>query len=142
LVRIEGEWWRQAGNRDLQMARKLMEEGLYEGTAFHCQQAGEKYLKALLLVVGGEWQRTHSCTTLLMELQRCGLAVPEGLLTRGRKLDLHYIDSRYPNGVGGPPEKFYDLCIAQELMQACEAIKSFVDENLKKEGYEPDEGQR
>lgn len=140
-MRIEADWWLQAGNRDMRMTLKLREVGLYEGTAFHCRQAGEKYLKALLMVVGSEWQRTHSCVTLLGELQRCGVTVAEGLLTRGRKLDLHYIDSRYPNGVGGPPEQFYDLAIAEELIEAGEAIRTFVEEHLEKEGKEPDAGQ-
>jgi len=42
-------------------------------------------------------------------------------------VDLHYIDARYPNGVGGPPERFYDRAIAEEAMAALGKLRAFAE---------------
>ncbi|MBI3051859.1 HEPN domain-containing protein [Candidatus Woesearchaeota archaeon] len=42
-------WWRQA-NSDLEKAKVLFKSGNFDGTAFFCQQAAEKSLKALVIV--------------------------------------------------------------------------------------------
>ncbi len=108
-MRIDPRWWMRAGERDLAMAAHLHSGGFHEGTAFHCQQAAEKMLKALA---------------------RSGLEAPSELCTSARKLDLHYIDSRHPNSVGGAPDRFYDETIAAEALEACLAIRRFVEERL------------
>lgn len=130
-MRIDPRWWIRAGERDLAMARQLHSGGFHEGTAFHCQQAAEKMLKALAAELLGDAQRTHSCVELFEALARSGLEVPTELWTCARKLDLHYIDSRYPNSVGGAPDKFYDEAIAREALQAALAIQRFVEERSR-----------
>ena len=47
------EWVRKAED-DVQVARIAADKGrrLYDGIGFHCQQAAEKYLKALLQELG------------------------------------------------------------------------------------------
>ena len=47
-----------------------------------------------------------------------------------KKLDGHYIMSRYPNGVGGPPKDFYDDEIIKELMGCQGKILDFVQKRL------------
>jgi len=47
------------------MAEGLFQAKLYEGAAFHCQQAAEKFLKALFLAQQRLWLPTHSCFQLL-----------------------------------------------------------------------------
>jgi len=129
-MRIDPRWWMRAGERDLAMAAQLHSGGFHEGTAFHCQQAAEKMLKALAARLLGDVLRTHSCIELLEALARSGLEAPSELCTSARKLDLHYIDSRYPNSVGGAPDRFYDETIAAEALEACLAIHRFVEERL------------
>lgn len=131
FMRKELEWWLRAADRDALMAQKLDREGIFEGAAFHSQQSAEKYLKALLIAIGAEWRKTHSCVAILMGLRERGIDVPEPVLTLARKLDVHYIDARYPNGVGGAPEQFYDAAISAELIQAAQSVKSFVLEKLQ-----------
>jgi HEPN domain-containing protein len=68
---------------------------VHDGVCFHCQQAAEKYLKALLQEQGHFIPRTHSLHQLL------GLLVPfdGGLvpLRRGlRMLSRFAVDVRYP----------------------------------------------
>jgi len=112
------------------MAETLARAGMFEGAAFHAQQGAEKALKALLLAKGSLWPRTPSSIALIEVLRHAGVSVPSELDTLARKLDAHYIESRYPNAAGCPPERFYDKTIAAEAIQAQAAILSFVEANL------------
>lgn len=97
-TRQEAEWWLRAGERDLLSAVGLHQLSIFEGTAFHCQQAAEK--------------------------------VPPEVATACRRLDHHYVDARYPNGVGGPPDDFYDEVIADLALTDCRLVQGFVEANL------------
>lgn len=142
-MRTEITWWLDAARRDLSMALQLQDGGFYEGVAFHSQQSAEKFLKALLIARGGRWTRTHSCVAILRTLADTGLRIPPEIITMARKLDLHYIDARYPNGVGGPPAEFYDATIAREAKEACRGLEQFVLTHLgeglpqEREGGQP-----
>ena len=127
-MREEAKWWLQASDRDEQMAGKLLGERLYEGSAFHAQQAAEKALKSLLVKVGRE-ARTHSNVNILKILKSEGIDVAVIELA-AKKLDGHYIQSRYPNGAGGPPEDFYSKEIAEEAIECLKMISNFVKENI------------
>src|ERR1700736_496311 len=64
------EWIRKA-DADLEAAERLAPNvtgsvGLREIVGFHCQQAVEKYLKALLTYYQVEFPRTHDIKQLLM----------------------------------------------------------------------------
>jgi HEPN domain-containing protein len=54
-MRWEVEWWIKAAERDLSAAHELRAAGIYEATAFHCQQAAEKFLKGLILAQCKVW---------------------------------------------------------------------------------------
>lgn len=59
------EWLKKAGD-DLRAARLLVEQEFedYEATAFHAQQAAEKYVKAWLVRHQVEHPKTHNMKTL------------------------------------------------------------------------------
>jgi HEPN domain-containing protein len=59
--------WLEKAARDLDAAERLSTEGgrLREIVAFHCQQAAEKYLKALLVRNQIEFPKTHDILKLL-----------------------------------------------------------------------------
>ena len=61
-------------DRDMAAAELLAKEGppLYETTGFHCQQATEKYLKALCVVSGLPVVFTHDLVKLILPLQQLG----------------------------------------------------------------------
>lgn len=117
----------QASDRDRQMAEKLLKENLYEGCAFHAQQSAEKALKAILVGFGRE-ARTHSCVSILKLLKMETLDTA-GIELAAKKLDSHYIQSRYPNGAGGPPEDLYSVEIAKEALECLNEILNFVKQN-------------
>ncbi len=124
MMRPEVSWWLEAADRDRDMADSLYREGLYEGAAFHLQQSAEKALKALLLRLGLE-SRTHSCVHMEKMLSTRGIDTSE-ISRECKKLDGHYIMSRYPNGVGGPPKDFYGAEIVEELRECQKRIEEFV----------------
>lgn len=123
-ARQESTWWIRTAESDLRGARRLAETGVFHLAAFHAQQAAEKALKAVL-TARGKTHRTHACTALFRRLDELGVDVPEELVGAGRRLDLHYIQSRYPNGLGGDPTDYYDDAIAREAIELAESILQF-----------------
>jgi len=122
----DAEWWVRAGERDLAVAVDLERPRYHEGAAFHCQQAAGRLLKALLVRKARTLPRTHSCVELLETIARFGLTAPGPLVTAARRLDRHYVDSRYPNGVGGAPDRFYDATITAEAIRDAQDVAVFV----------------
>lgn len=65
---------------DLAAARTLSEAGSSASmVGFHCQQAVEKALKAVLASDGGEFPYSHNITLLIQLCEDADAPVPEGL---------------------------------------------------------------
>lgn len=127
--REEARWWLRTAESDLEAARTLTSAGQHNHCAFHGQQAAEKALKAVL-ALHGEAHRTHACTELLERLSDAGVDVPDGLDTAARRLDLHYVQVRYPNGLGGDPTAYYDAAIAGETLELAERFLALARDEL------------
>lgn len=123
-LREEARWWLDTADGDLAGARLLREAGRFNLSAFHAQQAAEKALKAVL-VVKGKTLRSHACVAIIGALKAHGVAVSKGIEAAGRRLDLHYVQSRYPNGLGGDPTRYYDAAMADECLTYAEEICRF-----------------
>jgi len=118
------DWWDQA-TRDVQHAVHALDVADYEWSAFAAQQAAEKALKSLVMARGGEpWG--HSLTSLVEALP-ADVASPPETLDAAKRLDKHYIPSRYPNGFdSGFPGKLYTrgeaegaISDAREIIEFC-----------------------
>jgi HEPN domain-containing protein len=124
----EAKRWFQQAFYDLQAARWNIQGRFYDTACFLAQQAGEKALKSLLYYEGA--RRTALLTHSLVEMIREGekkVKALSRLLDQARELDLHYIPSRYPNGLpSGYPHQFYGKKVAQEAVIAAEKIFSSV----------------
>jgi HEPN domain-containing protein len=129
-MREEAGWWLATARGDLQAARVLLNSGQHNLAAFHAQQAAEKGLKAVLAEAGRLF-RGHACVDLLAELRSDGVAIPADLDSIARRLDLHYIQSRYPNGLGGDPTHYYDAGIAAEALGHAERLLEFAAARLE-----------
>lgn len=59
--------WLTKAWRDLEIARRAVrgEPALYDIAAYHCQQAADKALKALLVYHGRSFEKTHDLEVLL-----------------------------------------------------------------------------
>lgn len=128
-MRDEAGWWLNTAAGDLGGARAMLDAGHFNLCAFHAQQAAEKALKALL-AARGKTHRGHACVELLGVLRADGIDLPTDLDTTARRLDLHYVQSRYPNGLGGDPTSYYDEEIARECLNHSERMLQFVRGSL------------
>jgi HEPN domain-containing protein len=107
--------------RDLEHARHARDDGDHEWACFAAQQSAEKAVKAALLALGGVgWG--HSVLRLLADLgQRQPL--PSDLLDAARRLDHHYVLTRYPNGFpAGAPRDYYTAAEAEQAIDDAAAI--------------------
>ncbi len=100
--------------RDLDHARHSVAAGDYEWACFAAQQAAENAVKGALLALGGEgWG--HGVTRLLTDFAQHQSVVAE-IVDAARRLDKHYMPTRYPNGFpAGSPKDYYT---SQESEQA------------------------
>jgi len=122
------DWLRQA-EADLRHARNSVEAGDFEWACFAAQQAAEKALKAAVQGLGGEpWG--HSVTVLLGGLAE-RKTVPAALMDAARRLDKHYIPTRYPNGFdAGAPTDYYTAAEARAAIEDASGLLEFCRDAL------------
>jgi HEPN domain-containing protein len=122
------DWWDQSA-RDLAHARNAVEDGDVEWAAFAAQQAAEKALKAVIMAAAGEpWGHL---TTRLAESLPASVDVPSSVLDAARRLDKHYIPSRYPNGFAeGYPGQLYTRGEAEQAIADGSLIIEFCRRHL------------
>ena len=120
----EAKRWFQQASYDLKAVRWNIQGGFYDTACFLAQQAGEKALKSILYYQGA--RRTALLTHSLLEMTQEAvkkLSSVGSLFGEARELDLHYIPSRYPNGLpSGYPHQFYGEETAQQALKAAEKI--------------------
>ena len=123
MANRHADWLRQA-EADLRHARHSLDGGDHEWACFAAQQAAEKALKALVQALGGEpWG--HSVTVLLGDLSE-RTEVSGELVDAGKRLDKHYIPTRYPNGFdSGAPTDYYTAAEAEAAIADAERILEF-----------------
>lgn len=124
------KWLRQA-EADLQAARDSLKDGHYEWSCFQAQQSGEKALKAYLYEKGYTSIMTHLLKELVRECQKFDPAFAS-IMQEARTLDMFYIPTRYPNGLGGelPPAEFYEEGDAKQCVRSAELILHVVKNSL------------
>lgn len=126
----EAQRWFHQAYFDLRAGHWNIEGGFHDTACFLAQQAGEKALKSLLYYLGSRRQAllTHSLVEMVREAGK-KLEQIRGLINEARQLDLHYIPSRYPNGIpSGYPHEFYTSNISKEALKAAEKIFSIIQE--------------
>jgi HEPN domain-containing protein len=141
----EARRWYQQSVYDLQAATWNLKGCFFNTVCFLSQQSSEKALKALLYYQGSRRKAllSHSLNEMVLEI---GKTLPSlmDLLEPARNLDLHYIPSRYPNGLpGGYPHQFYSRKTAEQGLRDAEKIGSAVTAYFNSQGAEeiirPDE---
>ena len=87
--------WIEKAEKDIKAVEKLKDdEDITEIVCFHCQQAVEKYLKALLIYNDEEVQKTHNVDFLL---NKCKIYNKELEKFIGNALSDYAVDLRYPD---------------------------------------------
>lgn len=98
--------WLAKGDRDLALATDMLPtwKSYPDLICYHCQQAAEKYLKALLLHIGQPVKRTHDLEELLDFLAANGAPVLVDHFNQALKINDYAVLSRYP-GLASDPSK-------------------------------------
>ena len=116
--RYEAIRWLKTAQGDLDSANILTKNGKYAHACFHCQQAGEKALKAAWYLLDADpWG--HSIAKLIQDLNDVDSIVYEHFKSVARSavlLDRFYIPTRYPNGL---PDLTPDESFWEEDAEAC-----------------------
>lgn len=94
--------WLDRADSDLGVARHLLEhKGVFpEAIAFHAQQAGEKYLKALLVWRQTDFPKTHDLGLLLDLVANSDEPVAQAL-SESVSLTPYGVQARYPGDEPG-----------------------------------------
>ncbi len=132
MRRITIKWLKQA-EADLKAAKDSFKNGNYEWSCFQSQQSGEKALKAVLYEKGYTSIITHSLKELIRECSKINVEF-NALSKDARTLDMFYIPTRYPNGLGGDlaPTEFYEKDDAERCISSAELILDKVKNFLTK----------
>ncbi len=121
-------WLRQA-HSDLAMAAYASDGGFHAQACYHCSQAAEKALKALLLALDQEPERTDSIERLLGSLELLGIETAPLRRLPLKPLQRMTTASRYPDGDEAPVDLFdgRDGALALEVARA---VVDFADQQL------------
>lgn len=111
VVRKEVLDWLNSAEDDFETAEVLFKQGVYYACAFYCQQSAEKALKAVYVHKLKKNTAYHNLVRLAEEL-----AVPSSIISACRKLNPHYVQSRYPDAANAIPKEVYDEETAEALL--------------------------
>lgn len=106
-ARANADRWLAAARDDLESARYLASGGRHAPACFFSQQAAEKAVKAVHYGQGARSVIGHNVRALVEKLSPRDSRF-DALIDSARELDLFYVPTRYPNGLGGgtPAEAF------------------------------------
>ncbi len=109
--------WLNTAEDDLQTAEILFEQKVYYASAFYCQQAAEKSLKAVYINRLRKASISHNLISTAMELK-----APETIVSACKKLNPHYIQSRYPDAANAIPKEAYEAGQVEELLEKAKGV--------------------
>ena len=121
-------WWKQA-KYDLKCAEDNFEIKHYSFTAFLCQQAVEKSLKALfLLEKKGLVPQSHSLMYFAINT-----STPKKFHSFLRDLTPKFVNTRYPDAASDLPFMLYDEKNTKPILEQSREIIAWIREKLKTE---------
>jgi HEPN domain-containing protein len=125
LKKASGEWVRRARSNLALAKQPKLDEVVWEDLCFEAQQAAEKAIKAILVLQGIDFPKTHQIASLLGLLDQSGLKVPEELWKADNLTD-YAVEARYPDRVMPVTEDEYHqaIAVAEKVVQWAEGIIS------------------
>jgi len=129
------EWLRRArSNLERAKAGKASDKILFEDLCFDCQQAVEKSIKALLVHLDIEFERIHSISTLLKQIENVGITVPQGI-KGAAELSIYAVSTRYPGDYEPVTESEYKeaLVMTKKVIKWAERTIAHKQTNAKDE---------
>ncbi len=114
--RLNARRWLNQAETQLAVAEWDGQGRFWAPPCFHCQQAGELAMKAILIREGERNLHIHSVLGLLRRAATYEPAL-RALESEARRLDRLYIGTRYPNGFDAASD-LYDEAAFQEARRA------------------------
>ena len=119
--------WLNSAEDDLETAEVLFKQEIFYACAFYCQQSSEKALKALFIHKFKKGTQLHNLIGLAKEL-----GVPQEILSSTKRLNPHYVQTRYPDVANAIPKDAYDDEIAQELIEEAKKVFEWAEKQTEK----------
>lgn len=124
-MKEQTEKWLEYADDNLQSAKLLFENQLFNPCLQNVQQAVEKMLKAVLIESGIKIKKTHSINELVMILRKHGRKVDISEDDRDL-LDSIYMPSKYPVG-SVLPDFEPDIQICRKCIAIAESLRETVN---------------
>ncbi len=121
------DWFEQA-KHDLETARLLYKNKVYDSAAFYSFQSAEKALKALSYFFGYIPMKTHNLLELANMIKETDISIIDELKT----LTPHYTVSRYPDAANGIPFEIYTDAISKDCISCAEKVLKWVEKIILK----------
>jgi HEPN domain-containing protein len=121
-------WLRQA-HSDLAMAAYASQGGFHAQACYHCSQAAEKGLRAVLLALDQEPPRTHAIERLLLQVEELAIDTTPLRQLPLKPLQRMTTASRYPDGDEAPVDLF-DARDGALALEVARSVEGFVDQRL------------
>ena len=117
-----GEWPRHArSNLSRCRADRALPEVLFEDLCFDAEQATEKAIKAVLVMRGSRFPKTHDLAELLDLVTATGVVVPPEVL-EAKRLTPYAVAGRYPGVSEDASEQDY-----REALEAAEKAVAWAE---------------
>jgi HEPN domain-containing protein len=130
--RQEARRWLAQAENDLSFAEHGRRLGFHAQACFLCQQAAEKAVKAVHYLRGARSAFGHAVDGLLESLETAGLPVAP-LRPLAKRLDRHYLPTRYPNGLpGNVPAEVYGEVDSADALAAARSVVTFAREQVER----------
>lgn len=129
-MREEAELWMQDAFDSLKVADKNFKLGLYHVTAFYCQQAVEKILKAAVFhLAKRNPPKTHNLYNIYFRVKG-KVPLSKDLVEFIRTVTPYYSIARYPNAALALPKDVITKKIAEECLNKTREVLSRFEEKL------------
>jgi HEPN domain-containing protein len=129
----EIELMRRRAKVFLDTAKYLFQRGDYDIASFNAEQATQLSLKSVLLLVVGDYPRTHSAIALLNELKRIDGEDISRFIEDNRlglrSLEDAYLTSRYFYRSFEKEDAKYLISLTEKVVELCENIRHRMGKN-------------
>lgn len=119
--------WLNSAEDDFETAKILFSKEVFYACAFYCQQSAEKALKAAYIANQKKASPTHNIISLAEELN-----APEKIVSACKRLNPHYIQTRYPDAANAIPKDSYDEEIAEDLLENAKDVIEWCEKQTGK----------
>jgi HEPN domain-containing protein len=129
VIRSEAESWLRRARDDLGAARKLLsgDDPFPATAAYHCQQAAEKALKAVIAGTGDPIPKTHDLRVLIERCIRIDQSLAE-LEDVCEELTPYATEFRYPSEIPDP-----DLGEVQSALELAERVTTAIETHIQRQ---------